>query len=169
MFRTMYFAQLFTPAQSGCEMFHLSAGYAYSHPLNTDVKEHRSGRTAENHPQHPAVPGSTRFLRISCAIAAGWTSTTSHSEQCESEVKELRPANPPLLPWQPCCCRRSVFYTVFFEGLEKEANIHLYVYSFAAHCYLCKWKRERIQNALKELRLSWSFRAIYLHVVFCCL
>lgn len=51
-------------------MLPLSTGYAHSHPLNTDVKEHRSGQTAENHPQHLAVPGSTRLLWNSRAIAA---------------------------------------------------------------------------------------------------
>lgn len=112
-------------------MFPFSTGYAHLHPLNTDVKEHRSGPAAENPPQHPAVPGSTRLLRTSRAIAAGRISATSHSEQCESKAKEPCPGNPPLLPRQPWCCGRSGFYVVFFEGLEEEANIHLYLYSFA--------------------------------------
>lgn len=120
----------------------------------------------KSHPQHPAVPGAARPLRTSCAITVRGISAISHSKLWESEAKELQPANPPLLPWQPRCHRRSGFYIGFFEGLEKEANIHLYIYSFAAHCYLCKWKRERMQNALKELRLSQSLKAVHFHVVF---
>lgn len=150
-------------------MFPFCTGCAHSHPLDSDVEEQGSGGTVENHPQHPPLPASTRLIRTSHAIAVGRISATSHGEQCDSQAKEPRPANAPRPPWQLCHCRRSGVYVVFFEGLEKEANIHLYVYSFAAHCYLGKCKGERIQNVLEELRLSSLLRAIHFHMVFCCL
>jgi len=134
-------------------MFPLNTGNARSHPLNTDVKEQGSGQTVENHPQLPPVPDSTR-LWASRALAAGGVSATSHSEQWEREAKDPHPADPPPLSCSRAAAGDLVSVLLSLKVWEQEANIPLYVYSFAAHCYLCRWERERIQNALKELRLS---------------
>lgn len=110
----LHFAQFFAPAPSGCEMSPLSTACAHSHSLNADVKEHKSGQKAENHPQHPAVPGSARLHRTDVPLL--WVASLSPpTPSSVSEVRELYPACP-----AGCCCGRSAFYTAFFQALGKK-------------------------------------------------
>lgn len=107
----------FAPAPSGCEMSPLSTACAHSRSLNADVKEHKSGQKAENHPQHPAVPGSARLLGTDVPLL--WVASLSPPTLSSvSEVRELHPARP-----AGCCCGRSAFYTAFFQSLGKKRQI----------------------------------------------
>lgn len=117
MLPALHFAQFFAPAPSGCEMSPLSTACAHSHSLNADVKEHKSGQKAENHPQHPAVPGSARLLGTDVPLL--WVASLSPpTPSSVSEVRELHPARP-----AGCCCGRSAFYTAFFQARGKKRQM----------------------------------------------